>query len=86
MITVEDGKKLIDLARKTIALSFKDQKPDLKDYSMYSNLRGVFVTLHKHGQLRGCIGYPTPVYPLNEAVMKASLAAEIGRASCRERV
>lgn len=37
--------------------------------------RGVFVTLHRDGELRGCIGYPLPVNPLWEAVREMALAA-----------
>jgi hypothetical protein len=38
--------------------------------------RGVFVTLKKHGELRGCIGYTAPVLPLYQAVAEvARLAA-----------
>jgi uncharacterized protein, PH0010 family len=37
--------------------------------------RGVFVTLHRDGELRGCIGYPLPVKPLWEAVREMALAA-----------
>ena len=35
---------------------------------LMGELRGCFVTLHKHGQLRGCIGTIEPVYPLAEGV------------------
>lgn len=37
--------------------------------------RGVFVTLHRDGELRGCIGYPLPMKPLWEAVREMALAA-----------
>jgi len=59
-ITKDQGDALIKLARQTIA-----QKLDIKkDYIQSSNLKdkifntkkGTFVTLNKHGRLRGCIG------------------------------
>lgn len=75
MYHLDDAKALIGLARETIFLSFKDKKPDLSKYSKYNTKQGVFVTLHKNKELRGCIGYPVPVYPLNEAIVKASIAA-----------
>ncbi len=31
---------------------------------VFEEKRGVFVTLHEDGDLRGCIGYPQPVMPL----------------------
>lgn len=41
--------------------------------------RGVFVTLRRHptGELRGCIGFPSPVYPLRMAIPRAALSAAI---------
>ena len=36
---------------------------------------GVFVTLNKHNNLRGCIGYPEPVYPLIDAVIDSAISA-----------
>ncbi len=37
--------------------------------------RGVFVTLHTHGELRGCIGVPEPVSPLFQAAQECALSA-----------
>jgi len=37
--------------------------------------RGVFVTLKKRGELRGCIGFIEPVAPLYQAVIQASIYA-----------
>ncbi|MFO7676413.1 MAG: AmmeMemoRadiSam system protein B [bacterium] len=37
--------------------------------------RGVFVTLHRQGDLRGCIGYVEPVKPLVEAVREMAVSA-----------
>jgi AmmeMemoRadiSam system protein B/AmmeMemoRadiSam system protein A len=37
--------------------------------------RGAFVTIHKHGQLRGCIGHMIAHYPLIETVSKMAIAA-----------
>jgi AmmeMemoRadiSam system protein A len=37
--------------------------------------RGVFVTLHTHGELRGCIGVPDPVSPLFHAAQDCALSA-----------
>lgn len=41
--------------------------------------RGVFVTLRtkKAHQLRGCIGIPTPEYPLAEALIRASISSAV---------
>jgi AmmeMemoRadiSam system protein B/AmmeMemoRadiSam system protein A len=37
--------------------------------------KGVFVTINRNGELRGCIGYIQPVYPLYEAVARAAIEA-----------
>jgi AmmeMemoRadiSam system protein A len=37
--------------------------------------RGAFVTLHVDGELRGCIGYPLPVKPLDETIIEMAVAA-----------
>jgi len=75
MISGPDGMKLIKLARDSITLHFSSKHPDTKDVLKFSDKQGVFVTLHKDGELRGCIGFPEPIFPLYEAIMKASLAA-----------
>lgn len=39
--------------------------------------RGVFVTLNKYGDLRGCIGYPYPVLKLKDAIIDAAISAAV---------
>jgi|HubBroStandDraft_3_1064219.scaffolds.fasta_scaffold203391_1 uncharacterized protein (TIGR00296 family) len=41
--------------------------------------RGVFVTLQTYpkGRLRGCIGFPLPVFPLHVAIARAAAAAAL---------
>lgn len=53
-----EQKKLLEIARKTVETYIKTGKaPDIKnDLSALEEHRGVFVTLRKHGELRGCIG------------------------------
>ncbi len=36
---------------------------------------GAFVTLHKHGVLRGCIGYVIPIKPLYETVKEMAISS-----------
>ncbi len=73
MITLEEGRRLVRLARSAVENYFlkKDLKFDKKEKS------GVFVSLHVYpgNTLRGCIGYSNAVYGLNEAVVRASLSA-----------
>ena len=79
MLTNNDGDMAVHLARSTIetfldkgiALSLSDV--DLSD--IFSEKRGVFVTLTKQGMLRGCIGYPYPGSPLGNAIIDSAISA-----------
>ena len=75
MFTIKQASKLIELARKSINANFESKNIDLTEYKEFSKKQGVFVTLKKNGELRGCIGYPRPYYSLNEAVNKCAIAA-----------
>jgi len=46
---------------------------------VFAEPRGAFVTLRRHpsGALRGCIGYPLPMLPLEEAIVRAAVAAAV---------
>ncbi len=75
MYTKEDGKKLLELARQSIKEEFSGKnnnsfKKRIKN--KFQEKRGVFVTLHKNKELRGCVGFPYNILPLEEAVIKAS--------------
>ncbi|HRR20204.1 MAG TPA: AmmeMemoRadiSam system protein A [Desulfomonilia bacterium] len=62
-ISEEQGKALVRIARKTIAdylgvpQEEREDEPESLSEDVTGQKRGVFVTLHKHGQLRGCIGF-----------------------------
>jgi len=73
--TKEDGRKLLKLARQSIEEEFSSKKPEMPEGKQFRQARGVFVTLHKKGNLRGCIGFPYPSLSLNEAVYKAAKQA-----------
>ena len=75
MVTKEQGKKLLKLARESIKNSFSGKKTDIAPYKEFSKKQGVFVTLNLRGNLRGCIGYPEPIMPLNKAIVDAARAA-----------
>lgn len=74
--TEEDGKKLLKLARESIEQGFdREKKINLPEEKQFRQARGVFVTLTKKGELRGCIGYPEAVYSVSEAVLGAAKSA-----------
>jgi uncharacterized protein (TIGR00296 family) len=76
MISLSQGKKLINLARESISCYLSNKDVDVKDFVKgFSDVLGVFVTLNKEGKLRGCIGFPEAVYPLYEGVIKAAQSA-----------
>ena len=59
-LTVEEKKTLLEAARKSIQLLFDKQKVPEPDFGKFPSLKsnaGAFVTITKHGGLRGCIGY-----------------------------
>lgn len=60
---------LISIARDTLERIFiKKSSFELPDHPLLKEKSGVFCTLNKQGQLRGCIGNPLPVYPLGVAL------------------
>ncbi len=75
-LSLEEGKKLIELARKSIKY-FLATRTIMKEIppKKYSEKQGVFVSLHKKGELRGCVGFPYPVMPLWTAVIEAGVSA-----------
>jgi hypothetical protein len=73
--TNEDGKVLLKLARESIDEEFSKIKPKLPEEKQFKQARGVFVTLTKNKQLRGCIGFPLPKYSIAEAIYLAAKSA-----------
>jgi len=75
MIKLEQGKILVKLARNSI-FSFFENK-DVKLPLGFDEKQGVFVTLYSFPskQLRGCIGFPEPIFILKEGIVKAARAA-----------
>ena len=52
-------------------------KFDAGGFERLARKQGAFVTINKHGTLRGCIGFIRPIYPLYEAVKEAAIAAAL---------
>ncbi len=78
MLTADEGNLAIRLARGALEHAVgKRPMPDLKLTPVFSGKRGVFVTLTRDGDLRGCIGLPYPVMPLGEAITCAARAAAL---------
>lgn len=73
----QEQKELLALARNTIKKYLASASRDYPAINnpVFKEKRGVFVTLHRRGELRGCIGYPLPHKPLWEAVVDNAIAA-----------
>ena len=78
LLNKEEGEHATRLARGSLlrAVSGKrTERPQLTP--VFLEKRGVFVTLTKHGDLRGCIGFPYPYLPLADAIEQAAVAAAL---------
>lgn len=70
-------KEMLKLARDTVERYVTERKtPSIENVSeKLKEKRGAFVTLHLKGQLRGCIGYTEPYFPLAETIVRAGVSA-----------
>jgi hypothetical protein len=81
MLTEEEGKLGLRLARAAIEKYLSENtrlKAPADLPASFEEKRGVFVTLNKYGNLRGCIGYPYPVFKLKDAIIDAAISAAVG--------
>ena len=79
LLNTEEGEIAVRLARGAIEYAIaKKPKPAMALTPVFGDKRGIFVTLTKAGELRGCIGFPYPVIPLGDAIEDAAVAAATG--------
>ena len=81
-LSLEEGKFLVELARKAVEEHLKSRKRIVVPQNISKKLQeplGVFVTINtiKDGEkeLRGCIGYPYPTTPLIQAVIESAISS-----------
>jgi AmmeMemoRadiSam system protein A len=74
-----DRRALLDLARWAIAEAVSLQRPagSIPQSGVFADKRGVFVTLHARGRLRGCIGVVEAFEPLGESVARCAASAAL---------
>jgi len=74
-----DGRGLLVLARKAIveAVTRKELPETIPHEGIFGERRGVFVTLHVRGELRGCIGTTENDEPLGEATVRCAASAAL---------
>lgn len=76
-LTEAEKQSLLEIARSTLESHIRKGKvPEVKPLTpRLAEKRGAFVTLHKQGMLRGCIGYVEAVKPLYQAVSDMAVSA-----------
>ncbi|MHC1601875.1 MAG: TIGR00296 family protein [Methermicoccaceae archaeon] len=80
-LTADEGRLAVSLAREAIGVYLREKRRITPHElpSVFDERRGVFVTLNSieegGNELRGCIGFPYPTYPLKEAVREAAIGA-----------
>jgi len=79
-LTGREREELLRLARGSVETAVKERKLVALPASQPEALqeaRGAFVTLKERGELRGCIGYITPIKSLVETVRDVAAAAAV---------
>jgi AmmeMemoRadiSam system protein B/AmmeMemoRadiSam system protein A len=78
-LTGNEKKQLLAIARNTVEQYIKDRKkPELDEKKLPRSLKvkaGAFVTLRKHGDLRGCLGHFDADKSLCEIVQEMAIAS-----------
>lgn len=74
-----DRRALLELARKAIREAVLHRRiPDvIPREGVFSDRRGVFVTLQVRGRLQGCIGVTEPSESLGEAVVRCAVSSAL---------
>jgi len=78
LLTAEEGACAVRLARSVLEEKIGGTTfTPIPLSPIFNEKRGVFVTLTRDGELRGCIGFPYPTFPLWEATREAALSAAL---------
>ena len=82
-LSEDDKRRLLALARETLGAHLtagvmpSPERLGIEITPAMEQVMGAFVTLHKHGRLRGCIGEIEPHRPLYEVVMENAVNAGV---------
>jgi hypothetical protein len=77
MLSLAEGRELVKLAKDAVSSHFSGEEMRISKeiQRKFAEKRGVFVTLTKDKELRGCIGFIEPYFPLWDSVVKAAQSA-----------
>jgi AmmeMemoRadiSam system protein A len=75
----EDRRSLLQWARQAIAEAVSESQlpANIPQAGIFGERRGVFVTLHVRGRLRGCIGVIECQEPLGESIVRCAAGAAL---------
>jgi hypothetical protein len=79
-LTPGEKQELLKIARQSVETAVREKKlypVPADEPEALRNARGAFVTLKEHGDLRGCIGYMSPMKPLVETVRDVAAYAAL---------
>jgi len=77
--SLEERALLLRAAHRAIEGALRREELDIAAPSAHlAELRGAFTTLHTDHELRGCVGYVYPMYPLYRTVLETAVAAAFG--------
>ena len=77
MFTETQQRTLVDIARAAVRAGVTGREPDVPSIDALPQATGAFVTLKKHGELRGCIGTLECRRSLAEEVARAAISAAL---------
>ncbi len=78
MFSQKEGECAVRAARKVVHSHTRGKKVEVGDLpDKFNKKMGVFVTINRYpsGDLRGCIGFPEPVMPLKDALVRSVVSA-----------
>ena len=78
-LTESDQKLLLQIARNSVHAYLSGETASLPETSngVLKESYGIFVSIHKSGELRGCIGNVRPAGPLYRSAAECALAAAV---------
>jgi AmmeMemoRadiSam system protein A len=79
-LTESEQHLLLRIARDSVRSHLLSQPPPPPDvpFGVLTESHGIFVSIHKHHELRGCIGNVHPMEPLFRSAAECAIAAAVG--------